>query len=322
MRDGLMAMILFSLLFFLTILGVMGGLVFWQIKKTDPKNTDTSLKDDITTAQEFLPFKDISDSMINLGNHQYRALIEVSSINYNLKTKKEKDILELSFQRFLNSLDFPYSIFIQTKTMDNTKMITLLEKDINKVLEEFPQLEEYARIHLQDMANIQDRIQTTKQKKKYIIVPYDDANQLTNLDDNEKYVEAAKELYNRCQLVIDGLETMGLRGKILTTNEIAEVVTSVYHRHNYRHVEGLADGDYLETFVLGENKMANVLSEGKLDLILVEAKTKLQTELLENRDTDPRVLESARKAIMELERIRDNLAGFYKSNIDLEQRGI
>lgn len=296
----------------------MGGLVFWQIKKTDPKNQDTSLKDDIKAAQEFLPFQDISDSMINLGNHQYRALIDVTSINYNLKTKKEKEILELSFQRFLNSLNFPYSYFIQTKTMDNSRMLSLLEEDIKNTLEEFPQLEEYGNIHLQDMANIQDRIQTNKQKKKYIIVPYDDAITLTNLDDNEKYVEAAKELYNRCQVVLDGLETMGLHGRILTTNEVASVITSVYHRQNYSHIEGVIDGDYLETFVLGENKMANILSEGKLDLILVEAKQKLQVELLESRETNPVVIEATKQAINELEKIRDQLAGYYKSTISLE----
>lgn len=296
----------------------MGGMVFWQIKKTDPKNNDTSLKNDISTAQEFLPFQDISDSMINLGNHQYRALIEVSSINYNLKTKKEKDILELSFQRFLNSLDFPYSIFIQTKTMDNTRMISLLKSDIEDTLKEFPQLEEYAMTHLRDMTNIQDRIQTTKQKKKYIIIPYDDAISLTNMDDNEKYVEAAKELYTRCTLVLDGLESMGLRGNILTTNEVATVITSVYHRNNYTHIDGVIDGEYLETFVLGENKMSNILSEGKLDLILVEAKNKLQNELINNRNTNPDVLEATRQAIDELERMRDKLAGYYKSTIVLE----
>lgn len=312
-------MIVFSLIFFLVILGVMGGLIYWQIKKTDPKNNDTSLKSNIDTAQEFLPFKDISDSMINLGNHQYRALIEVSSINYNLKTKKEKDILELSFQRFLNSLDFPYSIFIQTKTMDNTKMIGMLKADIEETLKEFPQLEEYAMTHLRDMSNIQDRIQTTKQKKKYVIVPYDDAVALTNLDENEKYVEAAKELYTRCQLVLDGLETMGLRGTILTTNEVAAVITSVYHRQNYSHIEGVIEGDYLETFVQGENKMANILSEGKLDLILSEARTKLEGELLNNRNTDPSVLEATRQAIDEIERMRDTLAGYYKSTIVLSK---
>ena len=296
----------------------MGGLVFWQIRKTDPKNQDTSLKHDITTAQEFLPFRDISNSMIDLGNHQYRALIEVSSINYNLKTRKEKEVLELSYQRFINSLDFPYSIFIQTKTMDNSRILNSLREDILKSIEDFPQLEEYGSIYFNDMSQIQDRIQTTKQKKKYIIVPYDDAIALTNLTDEEKYMEAAKELYSRCQLVLDGLETMGLHGKILTTNEVAAVLTSVYHRNNYSHIEGVIDGDYLETFVMGENKMANVLAEGKLDLILLEAKNKLQTELINNRNTNPEVIRAAQNAINELETIRNQLAGYYKSIITFE----
>jgi len=256
--------------------------------------------------------------MIDLGNHQYRALIEVSSINYNLKTRKEKEVLELSYQRFINSLDFPYSIFIQTKTMDNSRILNSLREDILKSIEDFPQLEEYGSIYFNDMSQIQDRIQTTKQKKKYIIVPYDDAIALTNLTDEEKYMEAAKELYSRCQLVLDGLETMGLHGKILTTNEVAAVLTSVYHRNNYSHIEGVIDGDYLETFVMGENKMANVLAEGKLDLILLEAKNKLQTELINNRNTNPEVIRAAQNAINELETIRNQLAGYYKSIITFE----
>lgn len=311
--------IIITLVFFLVFFGGMGGLVMWKLRQTDPRKIDTSLKTDIKTAQEFLPFQDISDSMINLGGHQYRALIEVSSINYNLKTKKEKDILELSFQRFLNSLDFAYSIFIQTKTLDNGKMLSMLDADIQKTLKEFPQLTKYGEQHLHDMSTIHERIQTTKQKKKYIIVPYDDAVLLTNLDENEKYSESGKELYTRCQLVLDGLETMGLRGKILTTNEVASVVTSVYHRTNYNHIEGIVDGDYLESFVLGENKMANILAEGKLDLILVEARNKLENELLNNMNTNKAVVETTRKAIDELERMRDTLAGYYKSNINLDK---
>lgn len=309
-----------SALLFLGVLGTMGGLVFWQLKKTDPKNNDTSLKTDIKTAQEFLPFKDISDSMINLGNHQYRALIEVSSINYNLKTKKEKDILELSFQRFLNSLDFPYSFFIQTVTIDNSKMIEILREDVEETLKEFPQLEEYAREHINDIENIQERTNTDKQKKKYIVVPFDDAVLLTTFDDNEKYVEAAKDLYNRCQLVMEGLESMGLRGEILSTNEVASVITSVYHRKNYSHIEGIVDGDYLETFVLGENKMADILADGNLDLILVEAKRKLESELLASAKIPPHTLEATRQAIRELEIIRDKFAGYYKSSVTLTDK--
>lgn len=313
-----MLFLILSLLFFLGILGVMGGLVFWQIKKTDPKNTDTSLKDNIQTAQEFLPFQDIKDSMIHLGNHQYRALIEVSSINYNLKTKKEKDILELSFQRFLNSLDFPYSIFIQTKTLDNSKIVNSLQRDIQKAIQDFPQLGEYAQVFMEDMVNIQNKTQTNKHKKKYIIVPYDDAINLTNLSDDEKYEEAGKELYHRCQLVLDGLETMGLRGTILTTVDVATVITSVYHRTNPSHIEGVIDGDFLETFVFGKNKMADILSEGKLDLILAEAKQKLQTELINDRNIPPEMIEKTKQVIQELEGIRNQFAGYYQSEVTFD----
>lgn len=306
--------IIISLIFFLMILGGMGYLIMWQIKKTDPKNNDTSLKTDIETAQEFLPFHDISDSIINLGNHEYRTIIEVSSINYTLKTHQEKDVLELSFQKFLNSMNFPFSFFIHTKTVDNKKMLDMLNEDISETLKTFPQLEDYGVQHYEDMANIQDRIQTTKQKKKYIIVPYNDSISLTNLSDSEKYMESAKELHSRCTLIIENLESMGLRGNVLDTNEIATVITSMYHRTNYSHIEGVVSGDYLETFVMGNNKMANVLSEGKLDLIILEAKTKLETELLNNRNTHSEVIESVKQVIIELEIIRDTFGGYYKSN--------
>lgn len=309
--------IVISLIIFLGVLGTMAGLVVWQIRRTDPSRADTSIKDDISTAQEFLPFQDISDSMINLGNHQYRAVIEVPSINYHLKTKKEKEALELAYSRFLNSLDFPYSMFIQTVTMDNTNMLKSLKEDIERTLEEFPQLSEYAEILYHDMSNIHERTQTTKQKRKFLIIPYDDAVMLTNMNDEEKYMEAAKELYNRCSQVIDGLEAIGLRARVLSTNEISSLITSVYHRQNYSHVQGLIDGDYLQTFVQGEQKMSNILAEGKLDLILVEARNKLETQLYQDGTTPKPVLEATKKVIYEIEKIRDQLAGFYKSNVSL-----
>lgn len=307
-----------SFLFFLAILGIMGGLVIWQIRRTDPSRVDTSVRDDITTAQEFLPFRNISDSMIDLGNHQYRAVIEVSSINYNLKTEKEKDVLEISFSRFLNSLDFPYSIFIETVNMDNRKILSSLQEDIEETLKEFPQLEEYATIHMQDMTNLHERVNTTKHKKKYIIVPYDEASLFTNMNDNEKYQEAAKELYNRCMMIIDGLESMGLHGRVLTTQELISLITSVYHRQDYTHADGVIDGSFLETVVDGPNKLSDMFPEGKLDLILIEARNKLESELYEDGTTPPHVIDATKKAIYEIEQIRNRLAGFYKSNVSLE----
>lgn len=276
-------MVLVGILLMALLFGGMGGAVWWQLKKTDPSNTDASTRKNINTAQEFLPFETIKDSMVHIGNHQYRAYVEVSSLNYNLKTDKEKQIIEASFQRYLNSLTFNSGIFLHTKTMDNTKQMRLLESDIVETLKEYPNLAEYAEVYYNDFGKIHEKIGNTKQKKKYIVVPFDEAGTLNNLSSEEKYDYVIKEMYNRCQVVRDGLAGMGIETKLLATAEIIELATSVYHRSNYMHVEGVIDGDFTNLIVEGANHQEGMNEQEKLDLILVEALRKIELEVLGNR---------------------------------------
>lgn len=296
------------------LFGGMAFAVIYQIKKTDPKNIDSSAKDDIKTAQEFLPFEDIKDSMVHLGGHNYRAIIECSSINYNLKTEKEKEIIELSFQRFLNSLTYPITFFIQTKTIDNTRMLQNLDKDLKDTIKDYPHLAEYAEVFYGDMSNLNIQIGNNRQKKKYIIVSFNEALELTTANDDEKYDYSAKELYNRCQIMCDGLSAIGIKGKILNTKEIAELIFSTYHKDNYSYVEGILNGEYLELMVDGEhNRLAEITSDGKLDWILYEAQLRLQTEIMEGSNVPHDVKQSTNEAINELNKIREALGGYYKT---------
>lgn len=294
-------MVFIGIVLMLLLFGGMGGAVWYQLKKTDPSKSDASVRTDIETAQDFLPFETMKDSMVHLGNHQYRAYIDVSSINYNLKTDKEKLIIESSFQRYLNSLTFPSSIFTHTKTMDNTKQMKSLENDINEMLLEHPNLAGYAEAYYEDFGNIHERIGNTKQKKKYIIVPFDEAVTLTNSTDEEKYDYVVKEMYNRCQIVRDGLAGMGIESEILATPQIIELATSVYHRTNYMHIEGVIDGDFTALIVEGENRQENMGEKEKLDQILMEALKKIEVEVLSNhRFAVNEDGEKARKVIMAL----------------------
>lgn len=276
-------MVVIGIILMLLLFGGMGFAVFYQLKKTNPNNQDNSVKADIETAQEFLPFETIKDSMVNLGNHQYRAYVEVSSINYNLKTDKEKYIIEASFQRFLNSLTHPISFFIHTKTMDNTRQMKSLESDLQETLADYPNLAEYAEVYYDEFGKIYERIGNTKQKKKYVIIPFDDASSLTNSTDEEKYEYVLKEMYNRCQMVKDGLAAMGMDSHILTTPEIIELATSVYHRTNYTHIEGVIDGDFTSLIVEGNNESNEMEEKEKLDIILAEALKKIELEVLGKR---------------------------------------
>ena len=85
-------------LFMFIIFGAMGFALYLIIKKVDPKNRDITERNDITSAQEFLPFEDITNNMIVLGNHKYRAVLVCSSTNYQLKTAGEREQIEMAFQ--------------------------------------------------------------------------------------------------------------------------------------------------------------------------------------------------------------------------------
>jgi hypothetical protein len=300
------------LIIFFMVLGGMGYAVYTVMKKTDPKRMDTSTIDTITTAQEFLPFEDIRDGMIILGGHKYRVVIEATSTNYNLKTDKEKELIEISFQRFLNSLTFPITFYVQTKKIDNSKMLSLLEEEIKSTISQFPELAQYGNIYLMEMMNLEGYIGNNKQKKKYIIVPYEEAINLPNLSDEEKYEYSLKEIYTRASIIVDGLSAVGIKAKILDTKELAELVYSTYHKDSYSQVENITSGEFLSLIVDSKDrKIENLTEDAKLDWILYEAQMRLKTELLGDNVPDF-IRASAEKAIADIEKLRDEVGGYYK----------
>lgn len=308
-----LAVIVIVTLVFFGIIGGAGFAVYVQLQKTDPKKADTSVNPDIDTAQDFLPFEDIRDGMINLGNHRYRAIIECSSTNYNLKTDKEKEIIELSFQRFINSLTFPITFFVQTKVIDNSKMLEGLKQELEATVKKYPQMEEYANIYINEMMNLSAHIGNNKQKKKYIIIPYEDAINLGKLSDREKYEYSSKELYNRANLIIDGLSAVGVKAKVLDTKELAELVYSVYHKDNYSNVENIVNGEFLTLVVEGErNRAEDITDDAKIDWILYEAQMRIKNELL-SKNLPDFLQKEYEMTIAELDKLRDENGGYFKN---------
>lgn len=305
-------MLIIILVVFGAIVAGVGYMVYSTMKKTNPNNFDTTIKDNISTAQEFLPFDDIKDGMILLGGHKYRAVIEASSTNYNLKTDKEKELIEISFQRFLNSLTFPISFYIQTKVIDNSKMLTLLEEELKDSIKQFPNLSDYANNYFNEMTQLNAYIGNNKQKKKYIIVSFEDALNMQNLNEEEKYEYSAKELYTRANIISEGLSSVGVKTKILNTEELFELVYSTYHKDNYSQVDNITNGEFLTLMTEGKNSaIEKVTDDATLDWILYEAQVRIQTELL--NDMSPEFIRnSAQESIVRLDAIRNDLSGYYK----------
>lgn len=311
---------IFAVIFvFILFFGVIGGLTVWKIKSTDPSRMNNSTG--VETTQEFLPFDEIKDYVVHLGNHQYRAYIKCSAINYNLKTEKEQDIIELSFQRFLNSLSHPISILIQTRTIDNTEMLKILKNDIDKSVESFSVLKEYGQNYYKAMKNIYNTIGNNKEKHFYIIVPFNEAILLTNSTEEEKYEYTLKEIKSRCQIIADGLQNIGLNATMLNKKEIEELVYLSTHKENASQVSNLSD--FTEMTVTGSDRLSSITDEGRLDWILYEAQLRLETELYNEKAVDFNVKNQANKAINCLNELRKNLnveiANDIKNNIKIEE---
>ena len=309
-------MIVLVILLMLVIVGGIGAGLFLLVKKLDPMQNDKTENSNLEIAQDFLPFDDIRNGMIIMPNHNYRAVIECSALNYDLKTEGERDQIEMSFQQFINSLNFPISIFLQTKEIDNSRRVETLKEEISKTLVEFPGMKNYADHFMADMENLNVRIGNNQQKKRYIIVSYDEATALDGLTDGEKASYANKELLNRCNAVRSGLDAVGIITKTLNTAELIELVYSCYNREGFSYAEAISSNEAFALFVDGaEDKFIDLPRVGMLDLILGEAINKLRAG---NVDSDKNVqgamvemLQLQKDAQRRMEQIRLKYAGYF-----------
>ena len=100
-------------------------------------------------------------------------VLRVHAMNFNLKSTEEQDAILISYQRFLNSLNFPIQIIIRSLKVDIEAYINRLKnlalKQSNNLLQE----QTYKYIDF--LMNLVDLAQIMK-KEFYIVVPYDYEN--------------------------------------------------------------------------------------------------------------------------------------------------
>lgn len=286
-----MVKILPFIILLLIIFGAIGAVIYVMIKKTDPKNQDSSESEGIKSAQEFLPFEDIRENMIVLPNQCYRAVLDCSSINYQLKTPEEREQIEMSFQRFLNTISFPITFFLQTKTIDNSRRLRMLDDDIKASVLEYPGIKAYADQYRRDMEDLNGHIGNSHQKKRYIIVTYDEVSLLDNLSPEEQAHYAAKEIRNRCNSIASNLESVGVTARPMNNKELVELIYSCYYRDDFSYSEAIASGDAFALFVDGDKDLfANLPKSDLARLLCKETANRIRLENLETTEEGSKLL--------------------------------
>ena len=195
--------------------------------------------------QNHLRIAEVREDTAILKSGGLRAVIETTAINFNLKSEPEQESIIAGYQSFLNTLNFPIQIVIQSKKLDLDNYIHKLrgikEKQENPLLKK--QTTDYIDFieRLLDYVDIMD-------KKFYVVIPYDKLSvkpegfftkvlqRLKLKETKSDYVmrlnqfeKLSKGLNSRVESVIAGLKGCGLETKRLDTKELIKVY---YHSYN------------------------------------------------------------------------------------------
>lgn len=124
-----------------------------------------------STTQRYLPFSQIRDNVVIMKDNSVRVVLKCSTINFLLKSIEEQDAIIMSFQRFLNSIDFPIQIIVRSTKLD-------IEAYLNKlnnlaVNQTNPLLQRQTYEYIEYLKKLVEVAQIMR-KDFYIVVPQDD----------------------------------------------------------------------------------------------------------------------------------------------------
>lgn len=184
--------------------------------------------------QQFVTIKEIKNGTIILKDGSYRGILICSSINFDLKSAEEQHSITLSFQNFLNTLDFSVQIIINSRKMDLRPYLTLLEEKMASQKTELMKIQ--LREYIEFVRSFTDNA-SIMTKSFYIVVPYAPSVSVANAvnifkfkntstkftDTGMSFEQNHAQLQQRLSLVAGGLTGTGVRAVQLGTEEIIEL---------------------------------------------------------------------------------------------------
>ncbi|MCL4386836.1 conjugal transfer protein TraC [Patescibacteria group bacterium] len=179
----------------------------------------TKSKNKVSSRRQ-IRIKEVRDSILILPNNEYRVAIETSSINFELKSEEEQDVLIDSFQNFLNSLPCKLQILVRVR-----------EVDIDRYLDEISKTKahEKEKVYRDEIDNYCEFIKNLVSGNKilsrrfYIVIPYQ------NLDGNKDFNLIKEQINLNRDIVLRGLEKLGMKAKQLDSLDILDLFYSFYN---------------------------------------------------------------------------------------------
>lgn len=195
--------------------------------------------------QDFVPIKEIRDSVVVLKDNSMKAVLITSSLNFALKSSEMQNAIIMQFQNFLNSLDFSVQIFIESRRLNMTPYIQSLEARYEK------QNSDLMKIQVREYIKFVEEFGSTQNimtKSFFVVVPFamsainakkgvggvtefiKKSKKSDNGDQAKMDFEEMKmQLEQRVAVVEQGLARCGIRTARLGTEELVELYYRLFN---------------------------------------------------------------------------------------------
>lgn len=194
------------------------------------------------STQAHLPIAEIKDGVVILKDGTLRSVLMMSSINFSLKSEDEQNAIISAYVGFLNSIDFPVQILIQSRRLQirpYLEQLSSMEKEqANELLR--VQIADY-RAFVTELVDI-GQIMT---KRYYVVVPYDPLSNkkksfwsrfkevvkpmISIRLKEERFMQRKEDLDLRVRQVANGLQSIGLTAVQLDTQALIELYYNTYN---------------------------------------------------------------------------------------------
>ena len=259
-----------ALIFIMILIGILAVISIKEKNEKNKRKEDDELNKQVKkssviyTAEpimDFMEFEKIEDNMIIQKNGKYLMVVECQGINYDLMSEMEKVAVEQGFITFLNTLRYPVQLYIQTRTINLERSISGYKSKLSDIQKKYTSAQiEYENI-LKDKKTTKADIDRTKyelvkqknlkeytediirdierqslnqsilSKKYYVIIPcYRSEMAAGDFDKTEVESMAFSELYTRARGVINALFACQVMGRVLNSEELAELLYIAYNR--------------------------------------------------------------------------------------------
>lgn len=211
-------------------------------QKTKPRRQKAT-----PSTQQYLDILEIRDDTVILRNGSVVAVLLVASINFMLKSDEEQDAVIEAYTSFLNTIDYPLQIVIQSRRLNIDSYLeslkTIEKQQPNELLQ--LQIRDY-RQFVGDLVAGSD-IMT---KRFYVVVPYlpkvdrpgkfftrllDTFRPTSTIHLKQKQFEDYRaELFKRVDSIANALSSAGLKSLYLRTQDLIELYYNTYNPESSR----------------------------------------------------------------------------------------